>query len=232
MTASSTEAERPITLYEPGRAIPHAEAERIEMLPGPVSVDDPAAGGERIRLMWGQPMLPDVLAGRYRAVVCGVNDRDNATGIISQLVQNIRTSQWRPGSVTSYARIFSNAVSEHAASDDEPYILKYDLDAVLVLGLLRPQGREFFTLKEIGRGMRTAVKMLQGRRERLPVASVSFVGARTNRVVHALDDQREPSFESVLAVMHDAGFRGDVYPPHQLWTMPNASVYPSYPFPG
>ncbi|MEM1165462.1 MAG: hypothetical protein AAGI30_04145 [Planctomycetota bacterium] len=204
--------------------------ERISLVPGPDGFDDPDAARGRIRLMWGQPMLADVLAWRYRAVICGVNDEDNAHGIITQLVEHIATSQWTGKAVTSYASVFLDAISDHAADDDEPYILKYDLDRVLVLALLRPSGRDFFTIDDLGRGFRTVVKMLEGRRDRSPVASVSFLGARSNRLVTSLDDEREPAFETVLATMHDAGFRGDVYPPHELWSTGDTPVFPSYPF--
>ncbi|NJK88323.1 MAG: DUF92 domain-containing protein [Myxococcales bacterium] len=66
--------------------------------------------------------------------------------------------------------MFADAVAEFTDKDDEPYILKYDLDSILVLALLRPAGRQSFTLEELERGFRTVTKMLHGRRERLPVA--------------------------------------------------------------
>ena len=51
-------------------------------------------------------------------------------------------------------------------------------------------------------------KMLAGRRDRWPVSSASFIGAKSNRL--SGPDDREPSFESVLRTMHEAGYRGDV----------------------
>lgn len=203
-------------------------AEHVTLLPeAPATVDK--AG--RVRILWGQQMLPDLLAGRFRAVICGVNSEDNSHGIVAQLVDLMHTSQWTAKSVTSYAKMFSEAISIHAADDREPYILKYDLDSLLILALLRPKGRDFFTLDDLSRGFQTIHKMLQGRRERLPVASVSFLGARSNRMVRSSTDQTEPSFESVLRTMYDAGFRGDVYPAPAMWGMGHIGVFPSYPFP-
>ncbi|MEZ6319138.1 MAG: hypothetical protein R3B49_10370 [Phycisphaerales bacterium] len=78
--------------------------------------------GTRVRILWGQDMLRDILDGRYRAVICGVNEEDNVHGIIAQIVQLVTTSQWSERSVTSYARMFSDSVSVHAAHDREPYV--------------------------------------------------------------------------------------------------------------
>lgn len=203
-------------------------AEHVTLLPeAPATVDK--AG--RIRILWGQQMLPDLLAGRYRAVVCGVNAEDNSHGIVAQLVDLMHTSQWTAKSVTSYAKMFSEAIGIHAADDREPYILKYDLDSLLVLALLRPKGRDHFTLDDLARGFQTINKMLQGRRERIPVASVSFLNARANRLIESEKHAVEPSFESVLRTMYEAGFRGDVYPAPRMWGLGHIGVFPSYPFP-
>jgi len=201
--------------------------DRVTLLPADYDRTDPH---ERIRILWGQDMLADLLAGRYRAVVCGVNDEDNSHGIISQIVRQVTTSQWSANAVTSYARLFQQSASVHASEDREPYILKYDLDSVLILALLRPKGRGHFTLTDLRRGFQTVVKMLHNRRERLPVATVSFIGARSNRL---FDDRtnEEPSFESALRTMYDAGYRGDVYPSPQMWQFGDVGVFPSYPFP-
>ena len=200
--------------------------DRISLLPGSAARVN---AGERIRIPWGQDMLRDVLDGRYRAVVCGVNDQDNSHGIVAQLVSMVTTSQWSAASVTSFARMFHESVSIHARHDREPYVLKYDLDSVMVLALLRPQGKDHFALDDLARGFQTVVKMLQGRRERQPVASVSFLGARSNRLVGP--DGDEPSFETVLRTMYDAGFRGDVYPSPKMWRNAEVGVFPRYPFP-
>ncbi len=203
-------------------------SDRVVLLP---SGDPRRASPERdrIRIQWGQHLLADLLAGRYRSIVCGVNTEDNDHGIINQVVSLTTTSQWTPKSVTSYARMFSEAVSIHAAGDREPYILKYDLDSLLILALLRPKGRDYFTLEDLSRGFATIAKMLRGRRERLPVATVSFLGAKSNRLVGP--ENREPTFESVLRVMYEAGYRGDVYASLGMWELAPTGVFASYPFP-
>lgn len=227
MTSAGQRASR-LRLYE-------GEADALlpaEQFPDRVSLL-PAGGGlrpgERIRIMWGQDLLRDLLDGRYRAVVCGVNEQDNSHGIIAQLVELVATSQWSVRSVTSFARMFHEAVGIHAAHDREPYVLKFDLDQLLILALLRPRGRDHFTLEDLARGFQTVVKMLRGRRERWPVAAVSFLGARANRLLGP--DGREPSFEAVLRTMFEAGFRGDVYPAPAMWAFAHVGVFPCYPFP-
>ena len=201
-------------------------ADRISLLPGERGTLEP---GCRVRVMWGQDMLLDALDGKYRTVVCGVNDADNTHGIVAQLVNRITTSQWSVNSVTSYAKMFHESVAVHAANDREPFVLKYDLDSVLILALLRPRGKTEFTLEDLGHGFRTISRMLQGRPDRKPVAAVSFLGARSNRLVD--DEGNEPSFESVLRTMYDAGYRGDVYPSPSMWRFGDVGVFPSYPFP-
>jgi hypothetical protein len=223
--------EQPPLLYDDeGDLLMQADqrSDRVVLLP---SGDPRRASPERdrIRIQWGQHLLADLLASRYRAFVCGVNTEDNDHGIINQVVSVTTTSQWTPKSVSSYARMFSESVSIHAATDREPYILKYDLDSLLILALLRPKGRNYFTLEDLSRGFATVVKMLRGRRERLPVATVSFLGAKSNRLVGP--EKGEPSFESVLRVMYEAGYRGDVYPSLGMWELAPTGVFASYPFP-
>lgn len=203
-----------------------ASVDHVTLLPGDQSR---LQAGTRIRIMWGQDMLRDVLDGRYRAVVCGVNDQDNSHGIIAQLVNLVTTSQWSAQTVTSYARMFHEAVHIHASGDHEPYILKYDLDSIMVLALLRPRSQDHFTLQNIARGFQTITKMLQGRPGRRPVASVSFLGGHANRLIET--DNDEPTFETVLRTMHESGFRGDVYPSPQMWHAGDTGVFASYPFP-
>lgn len=188
-----------------------------------------ANASRRIRIMWGHHLLDDVVEGHYRTLICGVNDADNSHGILGEILKLIPTSQWTLASATSYAKVFRSAVNVHAKEDREPYVLKLDLDRLLVLALLRPQGRDHFTLEDIYRGFRTVSRMLDGRRDRLPVCSVSFLGAKSNRL---LDHQgQEPSLESVLDAMHQAGYSGDVYPPITLWDVPHTAVFATYPFP-
>ncbi|MFK7759720.1 MAG: hypothetical protein AB8C13_07235 [Phycisphaerales bacterium] len=207
---------------------PSSYPDRVSLLPIEHSTPTP---GDRLRIMWGQNMLSDVLDGRYRAVVCGVNDTSNESGVIAQLVSLVTASQWSAGSVTNYARMFQDSVSVHAASDREPYILKFDLDSVLILGILRPKSQDYFSLTDLARGFSTINKMLQGRPDRRPVCSVSFLGAKSNRLVIDNDSPGEPSFETVLRTMYSAGYRGDVYPSPQMWDRADVGVFPSYPFP-
>jgi hypothetical protein len=205
---------------------PSADADCIHLLQGEQSR---LQAGTRIRIQWGQDMLRDVIDGRYRSVICAVNEIDNAHGIIAQLVNLVTTSQWSVQTVTNYAKMFQQSVSIHAAHDREPYILKYDLDSVMVLALLRPQGHHHFTLENLARGFQTVTKMLQGRPDRRPVASVSFLGAASNKLVGP--DGVEPSFETVLRIMHESGYRGDVYPSPSMWSAGDTGVFSSFPFP-
>ncbi len=200
--------------------------DRVSLLPGP---GGKIAPGQRMRILWGQDLLRDLLDGRYRTVICGVNDTDNSHGIVAQLVELVATSQWSAKSVTSFAKMFQDSVAIHAANDREPYVLKYDLDSLLILALLRPRGRNHFTLDDLSRGFKTVAKMLKERRERLPVASVSFLNARANRLEGK--GGREPSFETVLRTMFESGYRGDVYPAPAMWKFGHVGVFPNYPFP-
>lgn len=196
--------------------------QRLTLLPGAGDVD-------RMRIMWGQDMIRDLVDGRYRTVVCGVNDTDNSHGVVSQLVDLVPSSQWSAKSVTSYARMFQESVGIHAMHDKEPFVLKFDLDSILILALLRPKGKDHFTLSDLSRGFRTVQKMLADRRDRGPSCTVSFLNAKANRLVGA--DGGEPSFETVLRTMYQAGFRGDAYPPIGAWNQGGATVFPTYPFP-
>ncbi len=231
-----TTVQRPpdeVRLYE-------GEADRLlasEHLPDRISLMPGTAGkiraGERMRILWGQDMLRDLLDGRYRTVICGVNEEDNSHGIVAQLVELVHTSQWSAKSVTSYAKMFQGSAAVHAATDREPYVLKYDLDSLLIFALLRPKGKDHFTLDDLGRGFTTVTKMLRDRRDRLPVATVSFLNARANRLIEsdAKGGGREPSFEAVLKTMYHAGFRGDVYTAPSMWRFGHVGVFPSFPFP-
>ncbi len=204
--------------------------ERVTLLPGsggrPTRPEDTT---ERIRIMWGQDLLRDLLDARYRTVVCGVNDADNSHGIIAQLVDLVSTSQWTATTVTQYARMFLGSAGQLASGDKEPYILKFDLDSLLILAILRPRGRDHLSLHDLSRGFRTVTKMLRDRRDRWPVASVSFLNAKANRLVGS--DAREPSFETVLRIMYESGFRGDVYTHPEMWKFGHVGVFPAYPFP-
>jgi len=197
-------------------------ADRVVLLPS----GDPrrARTDARIRIQWGQHLLTDLLARRYRTLVCGVNPQDNAHGVICQLATLLPTSQWNTESITQHARTISQSTRE-----GEVIVLKFDLDAVEVLALLRPRNQSSFTLENLAQGFRFVTKMLEGRHDRQPTASVSFLGAKSNRLVGS--DGHEPSFETVLRTMHEAGYRGDVYPAVQMWELAPTGVFAYYPFP-
>ncbi len=223
--------ERTIRIYDDeGDALVEADrrSNRVILLPAGDVMAAPT-DRDRIRIQWGHHLLADLVADRYRTVICGVNDVDNSRGILGELLELVTTSQWTVRSATSYAKVFHESVALHAAGDHEPFILKYDLDRLLILGILRPQGRDHFTLNDLSRAFRTVAKMLAGRRERLPVASVSFLGAKSNRLVGP--DGEEPSFESVLRRMFESGYRGDVYPSISMWELAPTAVFATYPFP-
>ena len=88
----------------------------------------------------------------------------------------------------------------------------------------------FLICADLSRGFQTITKMLHGRADRLPVCSVSFLGAASNRLREDTDD-REPTFESVLRTMHEAGYRGDVYASPKMWEHGSVGVFATYPFP-
>ncbi len=230
MTQAASGEQTPRLYDEEGDLLMEADqrADRVILLPSG-DTRQASTDRDRIRIQWGQHLLADLLAGRYRAFVCGVNTDDNDHGIVRQVIEMTATSQWTAKAVTSYARMFSESVAVHAAGDKEPYILKYDLDSLLILALVRPKGRTHFTLDDLARGFGTVAKMLRGRRERLPVATVSFIGAKSNRLEGP--DGTEPTFESVLRVMFEAGYRGDIYPSLVMWEMAPTGVFASYPFP-
>lgn len=203
------------------------EGDRVTLLPEGA---DAATMQERIRILWGQPMLGDVLAGRYRTVVCGVNATDNSHGIIAQLAELIPSSQWSAASMTAHAKTFEESVVRHGGEGREPYVVKFDLEALEIFALLRPHSRDHFTLPDLARGFRQVAVMLEGRRARIPVASVSFLGARSNRLIDPKTGE-EPSFETVLRTMFEAGYRGDVYPSPVMWAQGHTGVYAGFPFP-
>ncbi len=178
---------------------------------------------KRIRIQWGQFLLNDMLTSKYRTLVCGVNPVDNSRGIINLIAQALPTSQWDNESITKYARGFAEL------SPDKTLVLKYDMDDVKVFALLRPHNRDVFTLEEFKTGFEKVAQMAEGRRDRMPMASVSFLGAKSNRLVG--EHGNEPSFETVLRTMFEAGYRGDVYPSVRMWELAPTGVFATYPFP-
>lgn len=198
-------------------------ADRVILLPS----GDPRKAStdrDRIRIQWGQHLLADLMARRYRTLVCGVNTDDNSRGIIGELASMLPTSQWNVDSITQYARTFAKNLGK-----DDVLVLKYDLDLVNVLALLRPGGKDHFTLENLRRGFRIVAQMVETRYDRLAVASVSFLGAKSNRLIGP--DNREPSFETVLRTMFESGYRGDVFPSLGMWEIAPTGVFASYPFP-
>lgn len=195
------------------------EADRLILVPDSLPARVPNRQ-PRLRIMWGQHLLDDLVAGRYRSFVCAVNARDNSRGIIGQLAEFLSTSQWDEQSITQYAR--------HFESGGKVRVLKYDMDSIEVLGILRPAGRERLTLADLSEAMRIVVEMIKSKSERLPSASVSFLEARANVLVDK--DGKTPSFEAVLKAMYDAGYTGDVYPSPALWRAAPTGVFARYPF--
>jgi hypothetical protein len=175
----------------------------------------------RIRIMWGQHLLDDLVQGRYRSLVCAVNTRDNSHGIISQLAAFTPASQWDAESITAYAQHVSR--TGHKAK-----VLKYDFDTIEVLAVLRPASESALTLCALSSAMRIVADMLDRRPERRATASVSFLEARANGLVDA--SGKEPCFEDVLQVMHEAGYSGDIYPSPGMWHAAPTGVYARYPF--
>jgi hypothetical protein len=175
----------------------------------------------RVRIMWGQHLLDDLVAGRYRTFICAVNEQDNSRGIISQLAAFLPTSQWDEQSITAYAQTFSR-------SGRKAKVLKYDMDRVEVLAILRPPGQDRLSLPDLSAAFSIAVEMIRGDRSRQPSASVSFLEARANLLVDR--DGRAPSFEGVLQAMNQAGYTGDVYPSPSMWRAAPTGVFARYPF--
>ena len=120
-------------------------------------------------------MLEDLLLGRYRSVVCAVNARDNSHGLIGQLATMLPTTQWDERSVTAYATQFGGG-----DNDNRVKVIKYDMDMVEVLAILRPAKAPQLTLDHLSSAFRIIAQMISHRTTRLPTASVSFLGARAN----------------------------------------------------
>jgi hypothetical protein len=175
----------------------------------------------RLRIMWGQHLLDDLVDSRYRSLVCAVNPSDNSHGIISQLAAFLPTSQWDAESITAYARYISQ--TRHNAK-----VLKYDMDTIEVLAVLRPTAENPLTLADLSAAFRIIVDMIKRKPVRWPTASVSFLEAHANQLVD--ETGHEPSFEAVLSVMHAAGYCGDVYPSPGLWHAAPTAVFARYPF--
>jgi len=223
--------EQPPPVYdEDGDALmmrEHEElADRILLMPDALPSKVPDAK-QRIRILWGQHLLEDLLAGRYRSLVCAVNPEDNSRGIIAQLAALLPTSQWDERSITANAKQFAGAGATTGAQE-RAKVLKFDMDVVEVLAILRPAQRNL-TVDDLGNAFRIVAEMIDRKPGRTPTASVSFLGARANMLVGA--DGKEPSFETVLRTMYQSGYSGDVYPSPQMWHLAKIGLFPRYPFP-
>jgi hypothetical protein len=148
--------------------------------------------------MWGQHLVEDLFAGRYRTHVCEVNTVDNSRGIISQLATQLPTSQWDASSITAYAQQF-------ATGTVRANVLECDTDAVQVLAILRPSDRPCLRLSDLEVGFGIVAEMLSHRPELWPSASVNFLGTQANQVLDDDNGGQEPQFESVLRRIHEAG---------------------------
>jgi hypothetical protein len=204
--------------------------DRIILVPEGQPLKTPDAS-PRIRLMWGQYLLDDLLAGRYRTLICAVNCEDNERGIIGQVAELLPTSQWTHKRITDHARRFAGV--------EAGAVIKYDMDMLEVLALLRPEGVKQLTMRDVTSGFKIAAEMVRRKPQRMPVATVSFLGAHANRLVN--DDASastsggggggEPSFEAVLRAIHEAGLPCDVYPAPWMWNVAPTAVFARYPFP-
>ena len=200
-------------------------ADRILLMPDALPSKVPDTN-RRIRILWGQHLLEDLLAGRYRSLVCAVNPEDNSRGIIAQLAALLPTSQWDERSITANAKQFAGAATP--GGTERVKVLKFDMDVVEVLAILRPAQRNL-TTDDLANAFRIVSEMIDRKPGRMPSASVSFLGARANMLVG--QDGKEPSFETVLRAMYEGGYAGDVYPSPQMWQLAKIGLFPRYPFP-
>jgi len=152
--------------------------------------------------------------------------QDNSRGIIAQLATLLPTSQWDERSITANAKTFGTT---GPSGGERVKVLKYDMDLVEVLAILRPANRSL-TVDDLRSAFKIVSEMIARKPGRIPSASVSFLGARANKLVGA--DGKEPSFETVLRAMHEGGYSGDVYPSPQMWHLAKIGLFPRYPFPG
>ena len=80
--------------------------DKIILLPDAAAHDRGPDATQRIRIMWGQRLVDDLLAGHYRTLVCAVNAEDNSHGFITQMAKLLPTSQWDESTITEYAKHF------------------------------------------------------------------------------------------------------------------------------
>ena len=194
---------------------------RIVLMPDAPTLQREPDTVEHIRILWGQRLIDDLVGCRYRSFVCAVNASDNSHGIINLLARRLPSSQWDENMITQHARRF---VQPHRVT-----VVKFDMDPVEVLALLRPSEHDHLSIEDLAAGFRILSAMLRSHPQRMPTASCCFLGARANKLLDP--SGHEPSFERILHVMYDGGFRGDVYPAPWMWESAPTAVFPRYPFP-
>jgi len=193
---------------------------RIVLVPDSPTIQREPDAVEHIRIMWGQRLIDDLIGCRYRSLICAVNANDNSHGIISLVASRLPSSQWDDEMITRHARRY--------VQPKRVTIVKFDMDPVEVLALLRPADHETMTIQDICTGFRIVSAMLRNHPQWMPAASCCFLGARANKLLDP--SGHEPSFERVLGAMYDSGYRGDVYPAPWMWESAS-TVFPRYPFP-
>jgi len=132
--------------------------------------------------MWGQKLRDDLLAGRYRSLICAVNAQEIRHDIIAQVADLLPTSQWTEQMITSHARQFVQP--RHAT------VAKHDLDVIGVLALLRPREHAHLSLEDVARGFKIVAERIRRKTSRLPTTSVSILGAHANLLVE--EQGKEP----------------------------------------
>src|SRR5688500_8969133 len=68
---------------------------RIILVPDAPAVQKGPDEVQHIRIMWGQRLIDDLMAGRYRTLICAVNSVDNSQGFIRSIAERLPSSQWR-----------------------------------------------------------------------------------------------------------------------------------------
>ena len=131
----------------------------------------------------GQDMLGDMLDGRYhRGGVRGVNDEDNSHGIIAQLVDPIHYVAVDGQGRDEFCADVPGVGVDPRGADREPYVLKYDLDSLLIPALLVSEGRPPLHARRPVAGSLDGGEDARERRERLAGGEREFSSTpgRTN----------------------------------------------------
>src|SRR5688572_11209756 len=142
---------------------------RIVLVPDSPTVQREPDAVEHIRIMWGQRLIDDLIGLRYRSLICAVNANDNSHGIISLVASQLPGSQWDEDMITRHARRF--------VQPRRVTVVKFDMDPVEVLALLRPADHDHMTMEDIAGGFRIVSAMLRNHPQWMPAASCCFLGA-------------------------------------------------------